>query len=163
MSNWCFNLVTFNGDKENLDKLASALDKAKKSEQKEKDAQKIHSLESAIDGLFFEIYSDYNSDNSDITIQYDTQWTPNLKDVSQLCKEYKVSAEHEYKEPGMQVYGTAVYKESGDYTDNPIEQEFLELIAFDDESGMYVYESEYWDSEAELIASEYSIWKEKNL
>ena len=161
MSNWCFNLVTFNGDKENLDKLTSALDKAKKAEQKEKDAQKIHSLESVIDGLFFEINSDYNSDY--ITLQYDTQWTPNLEDVSQLCKEYKVSAEHEYNEPGMQIYGTAVYKESGDYTDNPIEQEFLELIAFDDESGMYIYESEYWDSEADLIASEYTIWKEKNL
>ena len=160
MPNWCFNHVTFSGDKENLDKLTSALETAKKAEQEEKQAQKIHSLGEVVEGYFFDIYYEVYDDH--ITLQYETRWSPNIDDVAQLCKECKVSAEHEYSESGMQIYGTATYDASGEYTDEQVKQEFLDLIEYDDESGMYLYEGEYWESEDDLIETEYPNWKEKN-
>lgn len=161
MPNWCFNTVTFSGDKENLNALNIALTNAEKTEQEEKQGQKIHRLGEVVEGYFFDIYFERYDDH--ITLQYETKWSPNQEDLALLCKEYKVSAEHEYSEPGMQIYGTATYNASGEYTDEQIEQEFLDLIEYDDESGMYLYEGEYWECEDDLIEAEYQNWKEKNL
>jgi hypothetical protein len=161
MPNWCYNHVTFSGDKENLNALNKALTNAEKAEQEEKQAQKIHSLDEVKEGYFFDIYHEQHDDH--ITLQYETRWSPNQEDLALLCKEYKVSAEHEYSESGMQIYGTATYDASGEYTDEQVSQEFLDLIEYDDESGMYLYEGEYWESEDDLIETEYPNWKEKNL
>lgn len=163
MPNWCFNYVIFSGDKENLNALNIALTNAEKLERETREAQKIHSLDEVKEGYFFDIYSEDYSDKNYITLQYETRWSPNIDDVAELCKEYKVSAMHDYSEPGMQVYGTVAYEKSGEYTEEQIHQEFLDLIEYDDESGMYVYEGAYWDSEDDLIEAEYPIWKEKNL
>lgn len=161
MPKWCYNHVTFSGDKENLDKLNIALTNAVKAEQEEKQAQKIHSLSEVVEGYFFDIYHEQYDDH--ITLQYETRWSPNIDDVAQICKEYKVSAEHEYSEPGMQIYGTTTYDESGEYTDEQVKTEFLDLIEYDDETNKYIYDGEIWDSEDDLIETEYPIWKEKNL
>lgn len=160
MPNWCFNYVTFSGDKENLNALNEALTNAEKAEQEQRQAQKIHSLDEAKDGYFFDIYFERYDDH--ITLQYETRWSPNIEDLALICKEYKVSAEHEYSEPGMQIYGTATYDASGEYIDEQVKTEFLDLIEYDDESGMYLYQGEYWDSEDDLIETEYPNWKEKN-
>lgn len=161
MPNWCYNHVTFSGDKENLNALNIALTNAEKAEQEEKQGQKIHSLGDVVEGYFFDIYHEQYDDH--ITLQYQTRWSPNQEDLAMLCKEYKVSAEHEYSEPGMQIYGTTIYDASGDYTDEQVKTEFLDLIEYDDESNRYIYEGEIWDSEDDLIETEYPIWKEKNL
>jgi hypothetical protein len=160
MPNWCNNTVIFSGDKENLDKLTSALDAAKKLEDETREAQIIHGLGDVVDGYFFSIY--YERLENEIYFQYDTRWSPNIEDLALLCKEFKVSADHEYSEPGCQIYGTATYDENGCYSVNQIEQEFLDLIEYDIESGIYLYEGEYWESEMELIETEYPNWKEKN-
>jgi len=161
MPNWCFNYVIFNGDKESLDKLTTTLDNAKKSEEEQRQAQKIHSLDEVVEGYFFDIYFERREDCA--ILQYETRWTPNIEDVAELCKEYKVSAMHDYSEPGMQVYGTVAYEKSGEYTEEQVHQEFLDLIEYDDESGMYLYDGQYWECEDDLIETEYPIWKEKNL
>ena len=161
MPNWCFNTVTFSGDEESLNALNIALADAKKAEKEENQAQKIHSLGDVVEGYFFDIY--YERLENEIYFQYETRWSPNIEDLALLCKEYKVSAEHEYSESGMQIYGTATYDASGEYTDEQIEQEFLDLIEYNDESGTYLYNNEYWDCEMEIIDFEYQNWKEKNL
>lgn len=162
MPNWCYNSVIFSGDKENLNALAEAIKDAVQKEMSEKKAQKIHSLDEVVDGYFFDIYHEVHSDK--IKMLYESKWSPNIDDVAELCKEYKVSAEHEYKECAEQLYGNVYYDESGEYTEDAIPQEFLDLISYDaDESGMYVYDGQYWESEDDLIEAEYPIWKEKNL
>ena len=161
MPNWCFNTVTFSGDEENLNALNIALADAKKAEKEENQAQKIHNLGDVVEGYFFDIYFEVYDDH--ITLQYQTRWSPNQEDLALLCKEYKVSAEHEYSESGMQIYGTTTYNESGEYTDEQVKQEFLDLIEYDDESSVYIYNGEIWDNEDDLIETEYPIWKEKNL
>lgn len=161
MPNWCYNSVIFSGDKENLNALAEAIKDAEQKETSEKKAQKIHSLDEVKEGYFFDIYFERREDC--VTFQYETRWSPNIEDVAELCKEYKVSAEHEYSECGMQLYGTVYYNESGEYTEEQVHQEFLDLIEYDDESGMYVYNGQQWESEDDLIEEEYPIWKEKNL
>ena len=185
MPNWCNNTVIFSGDKENLDKLTSALNAAKKLDDETREAQIIHGLGEVVEGYFFSIY--YERLDNEIYFQYETRWSPNIDDVSQLCKEFKVSAEHEYSEPGCRIYGTATYdwsalnqqhiyhdqflfklensltaRPNGCYSVNQIEEEFLDLIEYDIDSDRYIYEGEYWDSEMEIIYFEYQNWKEKN-
>lgn len=160
MPNWCFNHVTFSGDKENLNKLTVALNKAKECEIKENKGQKIHSLDEVKDGYFFDIY--FEIQNDFLILQYETRWSPNIEDVSELCREYKICASHEYEERGMQIYGTAIYNENGEYTDEQVEQKFLDLIEYDSENDMYVYNGEYWECEDDIIESEYPKWKESN-
>ena len=63
----------------------------------------------------------------------------------------------------MQIYGTTTYDASGEYTDEQVKQEFLDLIEYDDESSVYIYNGETWDCEMEIIDFEYQNWKEKNL
>jgi hypothetical protein len=161
MPNWCSNYVTFSGDKENLNKLNNALIAAEKAEKAERQGQKIHSLESVIDGYFFEIYFDASDDS--ITLQFETRWAPNIEDIAQLCLEYELTAEHEYEECGCQIYGTTTYDIDGTYIDEQVNQEFLDLIEYDDESGLYLYNDESWESEMELITTEYPKWKNNNL
>lgn len=161
MPNWCFNHVTFSGDKENLNSLNEVLTNAEKLERETREAQKIHSLGEVVEGYFFDIYFERYDDH--ITLQYETRWSPNIEDLALLCKEYKVSAEHDYSESGCQIYGTATYNESGEYTDEQVKQEFLDLIEYDDKIDKYIYEGEIWDNEDDLIETEYPIWKEKNL
>lgn len=161
MPNWCFNHVTFSGDKENLNTLNEVLTNAEKLERETREAQKIHSLGEVVEGYFFDIYFERYDDH--ITLQYETRWSPNIEDLALLCKEYKVSAEHDYSESGCQIYGTATYNESGEYTDEQVKQEFLDLIEYDDKIDKYIYEGEIWDNEDDLIETEYPIWKEKNL
>jgi hypothetical protein len=161
MPNWCNNTVIFSGDKENLNALNIALANAKKAEKEENQAQKIHNLGDVVEGYFFDIYFDRYDDH--IILQYETRWSPNQEDLALLCKEYKVSAEHKYSESGIQIYGTTIYNESGEYTDEQVNQEFLDLIEYDDESSVYIYNGEIWDCEMEIINFEYQNWKEKNL
>lgn len=161
MPNWCSNYVIFSGDKDNLNAFNKALTNAEKAEQEQKQGQKIHSLDEVKDGYFFDIYHEQHDDHT--TLLYETRWSPNIDDVAELCREYKVSAMHDYSEPGCQVYGTVAYDKSGEYTEEQVHQEFLDLIEYDDESGMYVYEGQQWESEDDLIETEYPIWKEKNL
>jgi len=118
------------------------------------------SYSAVTEGYFFDIY--YERLENEIYFQYETRWSPNIDDVAQLCKEFEVCAHHEYTEPGCQIYGTAMSDENGCYSVNQIEEEFLDLIEYDIERDMYVYEGEYWDSEMELIETEYPNWKEKN-
>ena len=161
MPNWCSNYVTFSGDKEKIKQLNNAFEAAEKAEKAERQGQKIHSLESIKDGYFFEIY--FDAFDESITLQFETRWSPNIEDVAQLCLEYEVTAEHEYEECGMQLYGTTTYAIDGTYIDEQVNQEFLDLIEYDEESGLYLYNDESWESELELITTEYPIWKNNNL
>ena len=150
MPNWCYNFVTFSGDKEKIGQLNNALVAAEKAEKEQKQGQKIHSLDSVKDGYFFEIYFDASDDS--ITLQYETRWAPNIEDVAQLCNE-----------SGCQVYGTTTYDIDGSYIDEGVSDDFLALIEYDDDSDKYVYNGEYWDSEMDLIEMEYPKWKNNNL
>jgi hypothetical protein len=167
MPNWCSNYIVFAGTKENIEALNNAIKTAIELEDKEKKAQKIHSSD-IVDGYFYNIYVDdvlTYDDNDEIVMQYETRWSPNIKDVSILCKEFNVTADHDYSELGNLVEGSTQYFENGTYVDNPVHEEFLKSIDYcygDDDCYMFLPNGNTYNTLCELIDEEYQNWKEKN-
>jgi hypothetical protein len=158
MPNWCSNYTTFKGSKENIESLNNAINKAIERENCEKQAQKIHSSELQ-DGYFFDILN-HGIEQGELSISYDTKWTPNLDDLSILCKEFEVDAETEYDEGGCDVHGTANVYSDGTYVDEYVEHEFLDLIEYDMDTDLYTYNGKEYEIKQEIIDFEYKNWKE---
>jgi len=161
MPNWCSNYTTFKGSKENIEALNNAINKAIERETADKQAQTIHSSE-VKDGYFFDLYSN-GIEHEELTISYETRWSPNLEDLALLCKEYGVDAETEFNEPGCQVHGIANVYSDGTYVYEYVEQEFLDSIEWDEDTCLYTYNGEEYEVFEEIIEDHYSTWKEKNL
>jgi len=161
MPNWCSNYTTFKGSKENIEALNNAINKAIERETADKQGQAIHSSE-VKDGYFFDLYNN-GIEHEELTIFYETRWSPNLDDLAVLCKEYGVDAETEFNESGCQVHGTAKVYSDGTYTDEYVEQEFLDSIEWDEETNLYIYDGVGYEVMHEIIEDHYSTWKEKNL
>jgi len=161
MPNWCSNYTTFKGSKENIEALNNAINKAIERETADKQGQAIHSQE-VKDGYFFDLYN-YGIEHEELRVLYETRWCPNLDDLAVLCKEFGVDAETEFNEDGCQVYGTAKVYSDGTYTDEYVEQEFYNLIDYDEETNLYIYDGVGYEIMHEIIEDHYSTWKEKNL
>jgi hypothetical protein len=161
MPNWCSNYTTFKGSKENIEALNNAINKAIERETAERSAQAIHSQEIQ-DGYFFDLYSN-GIEHEELTIMYETRWSPNLEDLALLCKEFGVNSETEFNEPGCDVYGTANVYSDGTYVDEYVEQEFLDSIEWDEDTCLYTYNGEEYESMGDIIAYHFSTWKSKNL
>ena len=161
MPNWCSNYTTFRGSKENIEDLNNAVNKAIERETAEKSAQAIHSQE-VQDGYFFDLYS-YGIEHEELRVLYETRWSPNLDDLALLCKEFGVDAETEFNEPGCEVHGTANVYSDGTYTEECVEQEFLDLIEYDICTDLYTYNGEEYEVFEEIIEDHYSTWKNNNL
>jgi hypothetical protein len=158
MPNWCANYTTFKGSKENIEALNNAINKAIERETAEKQAQKIHSSELQ-DGYFFDIYSN-GIEHGELSISYETRWSPNLDDLSILCKEFEVDAETEFDEGGCDVHGTANVYSDGTYVDEYVEQAFLDLIEYDMDTDLYSFNGKEYEIKQEIIDFEYKNWKE---
>jgi hypothetical protein len=158
MPNWCSNYTTFKGSKENIEALNNAINKAIERENSEKKAQKIHSSELQ-DGYFFDIFNN-GIEQGELSISYDTRWSPNLDDLSILCKEFEVDAETEFDEGGCDVHGTANVYSDGTYVDEYVEQAFLDLIEYDMDTDLYSFNGKEYEIKQEIIDFEYKKWKE---
>ena len=161
MPNWCANYTTFKGSKENIEALNNAINKAIERESAERQAQAIHSSE-VKEGYFFDLYNN-GIEHEDLTIMYDTRWSPNIDDLALLCKEFGVDAETEFNEPGCDIYGTANVYSDGTYLTEFVEQEFLDSIEFNEDTCLYTYNGEEYEVLADIIDDHYSTWKNNNL
>jgi hypothetical protein len=161
MPNWCANYTTFKGSKENIEALNNAINKAIERETAERQAQAIHSSE-VKDGYFFDLFNN-GIEHEELTISYETRWSPNLDDLALLCKEFGVDAETEFNEPGCQVHGFAWVYSDGTYTEEYVEEEFLDLIEWDMDTSLYTYNGESYEVFEEIIEDHYSTWKNNNL
>ena len=161
MPNWCANYTTFKGSRENIASLNDVINKAIERETAERQAQAIHSSE-VKEGYFFDIFNN-GIEYGELTISYDTRWSPNIDDLAVLCKEFGVDAETEFNEPGCQVHGVAWVYSDGTYTEEYVEQEFLDLIEYDIATDLYTYNGEEYEVFEEIIEDHYSTWKNNNL
>jgi hypothetical protein len=161
MPNWCSNYTTFKGSKENIASLNDAINKAIERESAERYAQAIHSSE-VKDGYFFDLYN-YGIEHEELRVLYVTRWSPNIEDLAVLCKEFGVDAETEFNEPGCQVHGVAWVYSDGTYTEEYVDEEFLDLIEYDITTDLYTYNGEEYEVFEEIIEDHYSTWKNNNL
>jgi hypothetical protein len=164
MANMCFNQVTFSGDKNNLEQLKLRIENQLQEAEENRpyghqaEAILIHSGDECEDGYFFDVFIEMTDDG--LEIQYESKWSPNVPDVALICKEFQVSAVHDYSESGSDVYGECKYNTDGTYTDTTIEQEFLDEIGYDHDCEMYTYRGETYESHDDIIDQEYIKWKQ---
>jgi hypothetical protein len=158
MPNWCNNYTTFKGSKENIEALNNAINKAIERETAEKQAQKIHSSELQ-DCYFFDLYNhdpEPIENGTEMSIGYMTKWCPNLDDLDIICKEFGIDAETWFDEDGCQVHGTAKVYANREYIAEYVEEDFLNMIEWNDEDGMYYYNGNAYESKQDIFEEHYN-------
>lgn len=122
MANYCFNNITFYGEKENLNKLKKALSTYPKCEYftlwvREETGQpipeegEINYYEFGTKWFEFEITQE---DDATVYVSGDSAWSPPVGMVEAFCKAFQLSAEIEYEEPGMDFAGKVYVDENGE-------------------------------------------------
>jgi hypothetical protein len=117
MPNWCSNTLTFEGKIENIKAFLLNVYTTLK-EQKNPEVFKLHSNNE----MYFFDMSCYNIElqelnsntinafeNTDIVLQYNTRWSPNVSDTIEMARIFKLNMEHEYEELGCGIYGKTFY------------------------------------------------------
>lgn len=61
---------------------------------------------------------EYNSGDSDLSVQGDSAWSPPTPLISLICKSYRLEGSIEYEEGGMDFAGIISFDENGDETKN---------------------------------------------
>lgn len=97
-------------------------------------------------GYFFDIIWD----EGDSIFSYQTKWSPNTKVLVQIAERFNVDFIHDYEEMGSLVYGRSIY-EDGKLTEIDLDDEDFEKYQYDDETGIYHFEGEAYDSDAEIL------------
>jgi hypothetical protein len=126
MANWCNNSVTFNGPEENIRALESYLREMEKRCSEQKCGVLPIIQNEPEDGYYFDIYhmdeAEFVGENSTVSINYSSKWSPNEKNVYWLACKLKVSFNLHYEESGNKIYGEyrMVYTEPEEETEKPI-------------------------------------------
>lgn len=159
MPNWCYNYVTCTGSAEDIAKFKKTLWEGIDHISTYKQATNL-GIE-VQDGYFFNIFINAHGETW-ITFYYETKWTPNLLDIAELCKSYNLKAECQYNECGMQIYGKAIIDSDGSIDDDQIPSDFLDLIEYNYDTGMYEYGGKEYETEEGIIDLYYGSWKLAN-
>jgi hypothetical protein len=156
MANMCYNYVTCTGSAESIAKLKQAL-----LDGREYMRTHLQATDLGVDlqeGAFFEIEI---GDETDCSLQfsYETKWSPNLRDLAEVCKMHNVSAVNEYTECGFEIYGKATITPDGLVDDDEVPGDFLELIEYIEDEGCYEYNGIQHETIGDAIEEHYEEWK----
>jgi hypothetical protein len=133
MANWCNTWLNFQGNVETLKaEIKAAIDR----ESTYHEGQMFGDVES-VDGYFFETAIVGESD-TDVSITYETKWSPNLESISAICKRFNVTAEVEYEELGMEILGKAIVEADGTIISHDVPQEVFDRIEYNEDGDYYV-------------------------
>lgn len=130
MANNCFNWIRFEGSKTALDRLEKKLKTYDKSQYFTEWSEYVigkGKLDGGVGfqekyGTEFNVYYMYGTkwfdfsmdgDDNDLILHGDSAWSPPIKLIEEICKKYKLKAEHEYEEPGNDFGGVTTFDKNG--------------------------------------------------
>lgn len=145
MANWCFNGVAFSGSESNIQKVTELFNQLHEQETKEQCGQKPEFVKG--DNYFFNIVV-----NDIGIIQFESRWNPIIDELVEIAKEYDLNFECTYEECGNQIFGKAIYT-SGNEDPKIFNLEWsdFDLFEYDENNDCYVYESENYESDSEIL------------
>lgn len=115
MPNWCYNNVTFYGEKQNITNLGKLLDKTIDLEDKTHHGQTLFTFEGVIEGYMFSIGYEILDDDTTLVLTFDSRWSPIPHDVVRIAELFNLKFEYDYEESGMDLYGKyTLEKDLGD-------------------------------------------------
>lgn len=144
MANMCVNFITITG--KDLTKIREQLKLASKSNQSW--------LPEALEGRdsmrwLFDIYI-VNDYEDSLEIQCETKWAPPTEELEAIGKLFSVNIANLYEELGSAVYGFSKFSvETMKTTDTWLDEEELDRVVFDEETGLYLFDGEFCECEAE--------------
>ena len=153
----CSNFVTCTGSAANITKFKKVLQDGIEYMQTQLQATSL-----GVDieqGYFFDIYINDQEKPTELSFSYETKWSPNLKDLANVAKKAKLAMVCDYCECGMAIYGKAFIDRHGFINDQEVSADFLNLIEYNEETGMYEYGGEEYETEGDIINDHYENWK----
>lgn len=137
MANWCFNMVVFQGEGDQLNKLDGIIGQMIKAEKAE-DKGQLFSMVKKDTGYLFQI------SYQDGVLCYLTKWEPNTEVLIAVADELGLGYAHNYDEPAMGVYGKDIYK-NGELKEAFITMEDYGLYDYDGDKDCYLYNGEEYE------------------
>ncbi|TRW21554.1 hypothetical protein FMM05_20060 [Flavobacterium zepuense] len=146
MANWCSNTVVFEGNPRAIEQI-QGLFRAIADKQKIEDAGYLPDFNTTRNGHFFDIY--WNEGDIGI-FQYLTRWAPNIETLIEIADHYQATFTLGYEEMGCRVYGLATYRNVV-LTDIFLEHDDFETYWFNEETDLYHFEGETYESDCEIL------------
>ena len=143
MANWCYNIVTFEGETTTIKELQMLFEKMARQGEKQHCGQ-LPKFIRAEDGFLFSIRWEED------TLYYETRWSPNTDIIKQVADKFSVDFTHFYEELGCLIYGEAEYK------NKILNDVFLDAADFDsfqeiEETGEWIFEGKNYESDLEIL------------
>nr|WP_294894803.1 hypothetical protein [uncultured Pedobacter sp.] len=147
MANWCSNTVVFEGNEETIQQIQQLFQTMKEKEEQTERAQLPDFITDENGGYFFNLY--WNEGDIGI-FQYETKWSPNIEIVQKIAEYYLVDFVQDYEEMSNLVYGRATFSNKL-LTDIYLEDEDFEQYHYDEETDIYHFEGEVYESDCEIL------------
>jgi hypothetical protein len=147
MANWCSNTVAFEGKPESINEIHQLFRAMAEKQEQENIGQLPAFVLKSNKGYFFGIWQE--DDNLGM-VQYQTKWSPNIEILEKIAEYYKVDFTLDYEEMGNLIYGKAIYK-NGVRNDIYLEDEDFEQYQYNEEEDCYLFESESYESDCEIL------------
>jgi len=147
MANWCSNTVVFEGNEKAIKQIQQLFQTMKEKEEKTGQGQLPDFVSDDNGGYFFDIY--WNKGDTGV-FQYETKWSPNTEILKNIAEQYNVNFLQYYEELGCLVYGRATFSDKL-LADIYLEDEDFEKYQFDEETDIYHFEGEEYDSDSEIL------------
>ena len=103
MANWCTNIVSFHGEKIQVNRTMFLFKELERKEKAEEKGQ-LPDFVKAEDGYFFELWTLGN------ILNYETRWSPNPDFLKQVADHFGVEFSCEFVEPMNGLHGKIHYK-----------------------------------------------------
>ena len=147
MANWCSNTVVFEGNEETIQQIQQLFQTMKEKEEQTERGQLPNFITDENGGYFFNIY--WNEGDIGM-FQYETKWSPNIEVVQKIAENYKVNFIQDYEEMSNLVYGRTTFSDKL-LTDIYLENEDFGQYEFDEETDIYHFEGEVYESDCEIL------------
>lgn len=143
MPNWCSNFVSVSGNKKSTTNFIEEIASLKKeSDLKEEGVRPFDEGE-----YMFDIYI---SDKR--FFSFESRWSPVINSLKFLALKHSVNVSNEYHEPNMCIYGKWEYdSKSNSEFDICLEQEEYDLFSYDEETSIYHFEGEDYETDEEIL------------
>lgn len=147
MANWCSNTVVFEGNEETIQQIQQIFQTMKEKEEQTERGQLPDFITDENGGYFFNLY--WNEGDIGM-FQYETKWSPNIEIVQKIAEHYNVNFTQDYEEMSNLVYGRATFSNKL-LTDIYLEDEDFEQYYYDEETDIYHFEGEVYESDYEIL------------
>lgn len=147
MANWCSNTIVFEGNEETIQQIQQLFQTMKEKEEQTERGQLPDFITDENGGYFFNLY--WNEGDIGM-FQYETKWSPNIEIVQKIAEYYQVGFVQDYEEISNLVYGRATFSDKL-LTDIYLEDEDFEQYEFDEETDIYHFEDEEYESDSEIL------------